>query len=55
MFILKENGLYAVACADLKDIKLLARIGSQGIKRLENGKAILVRLVNSNLLPEGKY
>lgn len=55
MFIMKDGGKFAVACAGLDDVKLLKRVGVVGIKRRENAKAILSRLVNSNYLPEGNY
>ncbi len=55
MFLLKSNGSTATAIAGSDDIKLLKRVGAKKIAKLDNGLAILTRLVNSNYLPEGKY
>ena len=55
MMILKSNFKYAAPLAGLDDVQLLKTIGVRGILKKENAKAILTRLVNSELLPEGNY
>ena len=55
MMILKANFKHAAPIASLSDIKLLKRVGVKGILKLNNAEAILTRLVNSELLPEGSY
>jgi len=41
--------------ANLEDIKALKDLGVLGVKKLDNGKRILTRLVNSGYLSEGYY
>lgn len=55
MMIIKSNGRNAVAIAGTDDYKLLKSVGVKGIKTHPNALAILTRLVNSNVLPEGNY
>tara|TARA_Y100000310_G_scaffold295862_1_gene327604 strand:- start:38 stop:205 length:168 start_codon:yes stop_codon:yes gene_type:complete len=55
MFIIKNNNSYAITLAGTDDIKLLDQIGSSGIAKLCNGRAILSRLVNSGYISEGIY
>lgn len=55
MKIIKSNFKYASPVASFKDVKLLNEKGLEFIKKLPNSEAILTRLVNSSLIPEGKY
>ena len=55
MFIMKSNFKTAAAIAGLTDLKLLKRVGIVGILKQTNSKAILQRLVNSDLVSEGNY
>jgi len=55
MMILKSNGRFAVCIAGSDDVSLMKTVGVEGIKKLYNANAILTRLVNSGLLPEGNY
>lgn len=55
MFILKSSSKFAVPLAGSDDTDLLKNVGTVGILKLPNAKAILTRLVNSNLLTEGNY
>ena len=55
MFIMKGNLRNATPCAGSSDVKLLKRVGTKGILKLENANAILSRLCNSDYIKEGSY
>ena len=55
MFIMKSNFKFAAAVAGYNDVKLLKSVGVDGIKILPNAEAVLIRLVNSDYIPEGNY
>tara|TARA_R110000744_G_scaffold363255_1_gene471520 strand:- start:56 stop:229 length:174 start_codon:yes stop_codon:yes gene_type:complete len=54
-FYMKANGKSAVCLANAGEVKKFEILGIAGIKKLDNHKVIIQRLVDSSIIQEGRY